>query len=352
MNVAQGLRGLATLSWVLAFIVIAFAVFRATRGNAFRAATGLILGAIIFALVLTSVSAGLVFIQPEERGIVISAIDPQGYRTEALSPGLHWIVPFAETVVTYPIYRQTYTMSIAPQEGAIMGDDSVAARTADGQEVLIDASVIFSVDPQKIIDVHIAWQDRYDVDLVRPLSRGIIRDEAAQYGVEEIVSGRRLELIQGIRERLDARLRDNGLELTEFVLRNITFSPEYAASVEQKQIAEQRAQEAELTVEQRRQEAEQARQVAQGQADAQVIAAEGRAQSRLIEAKADAEALGLIADAIRDNPNVITYEYIQKLGPDIQVMLVPNDNPFLLPLPATNGTGTTTMTPAPTTTAP
>jgi regulator of protease activity HflC (stomatin/prohibitin superfamily) len=350
VNVAQGLRGLATLSWVLAFVVIAFAVFRATRGNPFRAATGLILGAILIALVLTSVSAGLVFIQPEERGIVISAIDPKGYRAQALTPGLHWIVPFAESVETYPIYRETYTMSIAPQEGAIMGDDSVAARTADGQEVLIDASVIFSVDPQKIIDVHIAWQHRYDVDLVRPLSRGIIRDEAAQYGVEEIVSERRLELIQGIRTRLEARLQDNGLELEEFVLRNITFTPEYAASVEQKQIAEQRAQEAELTVEQRRQEAEQARQVAQGQADAQVIAAEGRAESRLIEAKAEAQALGLIADAIRDNPDVITYEYIQKLGPDVQVMLVPNDNPFLLPLPGTDGT--TTVTPAPTTTAP
>jgi len=351
VNVAQGLRGLATLSWVLAFIVIALAVFRASRGTPFRAATGLILGAILFALVLTSVSAGLVFIQPEERGIVISAIDPQGYRTQALTPGLHWIVPFAESVETYPIYRETYTMSIAPQEGAVMGDDSVAARTADGQEVLIDASVIFSVNPDRIIDVHISWQHRYDVDLVRPLSRGIIRDEAAQYGVEEIISEKRLELIEGVRERLQRRLEDNGLLLEEFVLRNITFTPEYAASVEQKQIAEQRAQEAELTVEQKRQEAEQARQVAQGQADAQVIAAEGSAQSRLIQAKAEAEALGLIADAIRDNPDVITYEYIQKLGPDIQVMLVPNDNPFLLPLPGTDGT-TTTVTPAPTTTAP
>ena len=64
------------------------------------------------------------------------------------------------------------------------------------------------------------------------------------------------------------------------MIRNITFSPEYAASVEQKQIAEQTAQQAKLTVEQRRQEAEQARQVAQGAADAVVIAAKGDAESR------------------------------------------------------------------------
>lgn len=266
----------------------------------------------------------------------------------ALQPGLHWIVPFAETVVNYPISRQEYTMSIAAGEGQVAGDDSVSARTADGQEVLIDATIIFSVQPDRVIQVHIDWQDRYPVELVRPLARGIIRDEAAQYGVEEIVSEKREELIQGIRDRMDQRLEDNGLLLSEFVLRNITFTAEYAASVEQKQIAEQRAQEAALTVEQRRQEAEQARQVAQGEADAQVIAAEGRARSRLIEAEAEAEALRLIAESIQDNPDVITFEYIQKLGPGVEVMLVPSENPFLLPLPSLQGAGSSAPTAVPT----
>ena len=345
MNVAEVFRGVATLSWVVAFIIVVLAVVRATRGKPLKGATGIVIGVVVLALLLTSVSSGLVFIQPEQRGVVISAIDPQGYRTEALSPGLHWIVPFAETVVTYPISRQTYTMSIAPAEGQVQGDDSVSARTADGQEVLIDASVIFAIDPQEVISVHIAWQNRYDRDLVRPLSRGIIRDEAARYGIEQIVSERRDEMIEGIRERLRARLEADGLILSEFVLRNIQYTPEYAASVEQKQIAEQRAQEAALTVEQRRQEAEQARQTAQGQADAQVISAEGRAESRLIEAKAEAQALELIAAALADNPDVITFEYIQKLGPGVQVMLVPTDNPFLLPLPSLEDGATTVPVP-------
>ena len=52
-------------------------------------------------------------------------------------------------------------MSIAPNEGQVQGDDSIAARTADGQEVLIDFSVIYSVDPNQVIQLHIEWQDRY-----------------------------------------------------------------------------------------------------------------------------------------------------------------------------------------------
>lgn len=334
MNVADVLRAVSSASWLLAFVVIGLAVFRAARNQTFKAAGSLVVGAVVLALLLTVVSAGLVFVQPEDRGVVISAVAPGGYRQTALEPGLHWIIPFAENVISYPISKQTYTMSIAPSEGAIKGDDSIAARTADGQEVLVDASLIYSIDPAQVVRLHIQWQNRYTDDLVRPVARGAIRDAAAQYGIEEIVSSKRNELATGIGEQIGAKFKENGLVLVDFVLRNITFSPEYAASVEQKQIAEQQAQQAKLTVEQRKQEAEQARQTAQGQADARVIAAKGDAEARLINAEAEAKALELIAAALRGNPDLITYQYVQKLGPGIQVMLVPNDNPYLLPLPS------------------
>ena len=334
MNVAEVLRAVATFSWLIALAVIVVAVMRASRGAAgLKGSGGLVAGAVALAAILTTVSSGLVFVQPEERGFVISAIAPGGYRDQALQPGLRWVIPFAETVVMYPISRQTYTMSIAPSEGAIAGDDSVTARTADGQEVFIDASVIFAIDPAEIVNVHIRWQGRYIDELIRPQARGIIRDAASQFGVEELVTSQRDAFKEHMRSEMATKLADNGLVLIDFVVRNITFSDEYAASVEQKQIAEQLAQQAAFTVEQRKQEAEQARQTAQGQADAAVIAAKGRAEARVVEAKADAEALALIAAVLSANPDLITYQYVQKLAPGIQVMLVPNDNPFLLPLP-------------------
>ncbi len=334
MNVADVLRAVSSLSWLLAFMVIGLAVFRATRNQTLKGAGSLVVVAVVVALLLTVVSAGLVFVQPEDRGVVISAVAPGGYRQTALEPGLHWIIPFAENVVRYPISKQTYTMSIAPSEGAIRGDDSIAARTADGQEVLVDASVIFAIDPAHVVQLHIDWQNRYTDDLVRPLTRGVIRDAASQFGVEEIVSSKRVEMTEMVRSQISTKLAENGLVLVDYVLRNITFSPEYAASVEQKQIAEQQAQQAKQTVEQRKQEAEQARQTAQGEADARVIAAKGDAEARLINAEAEAKALELIAAALQVNPGLITYQYVQKLAPGIQVMLVPNDNPYLLPLPS------------------
>lgn len=333
MNVATVLQALVSLIWLVVVGLIILAVVRASRGIKVRAISMAILVLAIAAVILTTVSAGLVFIQPEERGVVISAVSPKGYRDQALQPGLNWIVPFLETVRTYKISRQTYTMSIAPLEGQISGDDSISARTADGQEVRVDASVIYAIDPDKVVQVHIEWQDRYSLELVRPVARGVIRDAIAKYGVEEVYSTKRNEMTSEITEAMRQKLEANGLLLIDFVLRNITFSPEYAASVEQKQIAEQQAQQARFIVEQRKQEAEQARQVAQGQADAAVIKAKGEAEARLIQAQAEAQALQTIAQAVQDNPYLIYYLYILKINPSVQTMLLPSNMPFLFQLP-------------------
>jgi regulator of protease activity HflC (stomatin/prohibitin superfamily) len=347
MNVASLLSMLAAVAW-LAFVgLIALAVVRASRNRPVKGAVTMVLVVAAVALILSTLSAGIVFVQPEQRGVVLSAVSPQGYRETALQPGLRWIIPYLENVIFYPISRQTYTMSIASFEGQRQGDDSVAARTADGQEVLIDASVFYQIDPDKVIQVHIEWQNRYSDDLVRPLARGVIRDAVSQYGVEEVYSSKRSAMTNEINEEMAIKLAENGLRLVDFVLRNITFSPEYAASVEQKQIAEQLAQQAAFVVQQRRQEAEQARQVAQGLADAAVIRSQGEAEARLIQAGAEAEALRLLAAALETNPDLITYQYINQLAPGIQVMLVPNDNPFLLPMPSLQGQPVNTPVPTP-----
>jgi regulator of protease activity HflC (stomatin/prohibitin superfamily) len=333
MNVASLMKIFAATAWMAFFGLIIIVVLRASRSKNVKGVVPILLVALAAALVLTTVSAGLVFMQPEERGVVISALQPTGYRVEPLQPGLRWIIPFFESVVVYPISRQTYTMSIASSEGAIEGDDSIAARTADGQEIFVDASVIYAIDPAKVVQLHIDWQDRYTDELVRPLARGVIRDIVSQYKVEEVVTSKRVEMTTRISDDMQQKLGDNGLSLVNFILRNITFSPEYAASVEQKQVAEQQAQQAKFVVEQRRQEAEQARQVAQGQADAVVINAQGAADARLIQADAEAKALQLIAEALKNNDKLLLYQYINQLSPRIQVMLVPNDNPYLLTLP-------------------
>ena len=341
MNIASLVSTFAVFLWVGFIVALVLVVGASWRGRPVKKGALIILVVGVIAIATSLLSAGLVWVNPEERGMVISALEPQGYRTEALDPGLHFIVPFAENVVLYPISKQTYTMSIATNEGDVRGDDSISARTSDGQEVLVDASVIYKINPNEVPLVHIQWQDRYRNDLVRPVSRGEIRDVISQFSVQDVYSTKRGEVSGLITDGLATKLGLNGVELVEFVLRNIQFSPEYGASVEQKQIAEQLAQQAAFVVQQKQQEAQQAREVAKGQADAAVTVAEGNAKSRLINAEAESKALELIQQALQGNPELLTYQYITKLAPNIQAMLLPSNSPFIMNLPSMGLTGET-----------
>jgi len=336
MNISTLLQGLASFAWI-GFIGVLVTIFlRVSRNQPAKGLTSLVIVFLVLALLLTSVGAGLVFLQANEYGVVISAFAPKGYRETALTPGLHWIIPFIESVQKYSVARQTYTMSSTSSEGTVQGDDSIQARTKDGQQIFIDASVIYAVDPTQLIQLHTVWQNRYEENVVRPVSRAAIRNAVSQFGVEELVSTKRGELETAIRDEIQLKLQDNNIIMSDFLLRNIRFSDEYAAAVEQKQVAEQQAQQAKFVVESKKQEAEQARQTAQGQADAAVIASKGAAEARLIQAQAEAKANQLLAESL--SPTLLQYQYILKLAPGVQTIFIPSGNQFILPLPNTTTT--------------
>ncbi|HEY3310595.1 MAG TPA: prohibitin family protein [Anaerolineales bacterium] len=344
MNIAQVVQFIATGAWLVVIVLVVLLVMRSSRGQAVKGFTTGLVVLVLAALVLSTVGAGLVFIEPDEMAVVITA-GQGGIRPEPLTAGIHFVIPFIERVERFSILRQTYTMSATGTEGQVTGDDSIQVRTKDGQQVFIDASVIYSIDPTKAINLYRTWRKSFEDGLVRPQSRGVIRDISSQFGVEEIVSSKRADMEKQITDNLTRIFADNNLILQDFVLRNIRFSDEYAKAVEQKQIAEQQAQQAKFVVESKKQEAEQARQTAQGAADAAVIAAKGAAEARIVQAEAEAKALQLIAEVLKQNPSLLQYQYITKLAPNVQMMLVPSNAPFILPQLQLSPTATPTATP-------
>ncbi len=330
MNIVDVIKTAAAFTWLAAIGLGVLATVRASRHQAAKGSSSSALILVIVAAILTVLGSGLVYVESNERGVV-KTVRAGGVRPAALEPGLHWILPIVEQVVNYSISNQTYTMSFLPEQGPTSAEDSIRARTKDGQEVIIDGTVIYRIDPAKVVQLHIAWQNNYESGIVRPETRGAIRDAVAQYGVEEVVSTKREEMVQIITDELVNSLSKNNLELLDFILRDIHFSEEYAAAVEQKQIAEQQALQAALVVEQKKQEAEQARQEAQGLADAAVITAKGRAEAVVIQAQADAQANQLLAASL--TPELLQYQYILRLAPGVQTIFIPSGNQFILPLP-------------------
>ena len=71
MNIASAVRVLATLSWVAMLGLVALGIVRSSRGKSFKSIGRIVIVVGVFSLALTTVASGMVFIQPDERGVVI-----------------------------------------------------------------------------------------------------------------------------------------------------------------------------------------------------------------------------------------------------------------------------------------
>ena len=191
---------------------------------------------------LNAVNTSFVFINPHQVGVVISALAEKGVREKPMAAGRHWIFPFFEKVVVYPIGLQTYTMSGKSLEGAKVGDDSITAQTKDGNTVNIDCSIVFRLDPNRATELHIMWQDRYVDEFIRPMLRSILRREISKYTINNVEERAKLEkTLRDVLERLITK-KGNGLVYEMFFLRNIAFSPEYISAIEKKHAAQLEAE--------------------------------------------------------------------------------------------------------------
>ena len=61
-----------------------------------------------------------------------------GVLNSTLKEGLNLSIPYWQTVTLFDARLQEYTMSVVPDEGALLRDDSLDAPTSDGQQVTID----------------------------------------------------------------------------------------------------------------------------------------------------------------------------------------------------------------------
>ena len=314
------IAGLAGMGFGIFMIAQAIQNRESARQGILVTVVGLVVAVIFFI-----VSAGIVEIAPDEVGVVFNVISGD-LQDEPLQPGLHVIIPGIQEVTIYSTKQQEYTVSGMTSEGAVRGDDAVTALTQDGQQVRLDVTMIFRISPAQANRIRENWPDNYVNGLIRPALRNQTRAALTEFRVEQIYGGEHAELEMQIEEGLRGLIEPEGFELTNVLIRNITFSAEYVKSIEQKQVAQQQALEAEFRVREKQQQAEQARAVARGEADAARIRAEG-----------EAKALELINEQLSQNPALLQWRYIENLGEDVKLIVIPSNSPFLFDLDALAG---------------
>ncbi|WP_155752623.1 prohibitin family protein [Scytonema sp. UIC 10036] len=214
-----------------------------------------IVAAILVALSLNS----FIIINPGQAG-VLSILGKA--RDGALIEGIHLIPPFISVVDVYDLTVQKFEV---PAESSTKDLQTLTARFA----------INFRIDPVQVVEIRRKQGTLANIvtKIIAPQTQESFKIAAARRTVEEAIT-KRSELKEDFDSALGQRLDKYGIIVLDTSVVDLTFSPEFARAVEEKQIAEQRAQRAVYVAREAEQEAQAEINRARGKAEAQRLLAE------------------------------------------------------------------------------
>jgi prohibitin 1 len=220
--------------------------------------SGLILGIVVAAILFIGLNS-FVIINPGQAG-VISILGKA--RDGALLEGLHFKPPLVSAVDVYDVTVQKFEV---PAQSS----------TKDLQDLTASFAINFRLDPTQVVQIRRTQGTLQNLvsKIIAPQTQESFKIAAARRTVEEAIT-KRDELKQDFDTALSDRLEKYAVIVLDTSVIDLSFSREFSNAVEEKQIAEQRAQRAVYVA----QEASQAAQAdinrAQGRAEAQRLLAE------------------------------------------------------------------------------
>jgi len=216
-------------------------------------------GGIVAAIVLLLGFNSFVIINPGQAG-VLSILGKA--KNGALLEGIHFKPPLVSVVDVYDVTVQKFEV---PAQSA----------TKDLQDLSARFAINFRLDPLEVVNIRRTQGTLENIvaKIIAPQTQESFKIAAAIRTVEEAIT-KRSELKQDFDNALDQRLRKYGIIVLDTSVVDLNFSPEFAKAVEEKQIAEQKAQRAVYVAREAEQEAQAEINRAKGKAEAQRLLAE------------------------------------------------------------------------------
>ena len=200
-------------------------------------------------------------LQPGEAGVlqVLGSVR----EGEPMREGLHVKLPFVSKVNLYDIRVQKHQIS------------GLTAASKDLQDITAEVVVNYQVQPSELVDIlrDVGTLDNVKDKYIEPQAQEAFKIASAKLKAEESVT-KREELMETFNTSITERLKKFGITIVATALVDVDFSTEFSKSVEEKQIAEQKAQKAKYIA----QEAEQ-------EAQAMINRAKGKAEANRLEAE-------------------------------------------------------------------
>ncbi len=238
-----------------------------------------------------------------ELGIVYSI---SGVVDGQLGPGMQTVAPW-NSVTVVDVKTQSVIFN------------NLTAFSKESQDISGNVQVNYHLDPVAVQRLYTTvgpdWYDKYIPGAVTQDFKEII----TQYQTTDIAPNR-AAIAQKLLSRLQADLISHSIYIDNAYVLNIGYSDQFTAAIEAKQVASQKVQQAQL-------EAQAVVAKAKGQADANVELAQGNAAATVAEAQGQATANHDLTSSISDL--LIRYQEIQKLSPNIKVVIAPSTGNLL-----------------------
>lgn len=162
--------------------------------------------------------------------------------TDIKSEGLHFKIPFISSVDKMSI-RDIKMFS------------KLEVSSKDIQTIEISSQLAFSIPQKNARSIYQKYKLEVTDIFLYPLMQEKIQSTIAKYPIDGFVENRPL-IAKQILKDIQAEATKKGIIVSDYMIMNHDFSEEFNASIEQKKIAEQKAQKAEYELQQTRLDAE------------------------------------------------------------------------------------------------
>jgi membrane protease subunit HflC len=268
---------------------------------------------IIAILVIVFLSTSLVILDETQQGAIVRFGDIKKIITE---PGIYFKTPFVDNVLKFEKRIMLYDI------------DTERVITQDKKTIVVDTYSIWRIsNPQTFIESMRTINNA--LTRIDDVVYSHVRDVIAKYTFEEILSKKRLELLEEIKVRSEESLKTYGINIVDVRVKRTDLPDDNRKAVYERMNAERYSIAAQI-----RAEGEKEGQKIRAEADKEkeIILSQANRDAKIIMGTSDASALNIYADAYNKDSDFYELQRlttIYKESLNNSVISIPLDSPLM-----------------------